>query len=131
LKYGKLGIFEVNEEIPSMQGTISMAAAKLNDAFAVERLVSATPDADRLRTVLKPGFSGAIDAYHAGTRTARYIRADADLVVCFILTDVSQQEAQAVGDALRHARDLGYAAFEAAVHSVIKAQTIRVKSETQ
>jgi hypothetical protein len=114
-----------------MQATISMAAAKLKDAFAVERLVSATPDANRLRPLLKPGFAGAVDAYHAGTRTARYIRADGDLVVCFILTDVSQQEAQAVGDALVSARNLGYEAFEAAVHSVIKVQALRIKSETQ
>ncbi len=114
-----------------MQATISMAAAKLKDAFAVERLVSATPDADRLRPVLKPGFAGAVDAYHAATRTARYIRADGDLVVCFILTDVSQQEAQAVGDALMSMRNLGYQAFEAAVHSALKVQTLRIKSETQ
>src|ERR1700728_1752167 len=104
-------VFEFPEEIPSMQGTISMAAAKLKDAFAVERLVSASPDAERLRPLLKPGFAGAVDGYHAVTRTARYIRADGDLVVCFILTDVSQQEAQAVGDALEHTPNLGYAAF--------------------
>jgi hypothetical protein len=113
-----------------MQGTISMAAAKLNDAVAVERLVAGSPDADRLRPLIKPGFAGAVDAYHAHTRTARYIRADADLVVCFILTDVSQQEARAVGDALENAQMLDLAAFEAAVHSSLKAQTTRIKSET-
>jgi hypothetical protein len=114
-----------------MQGTISMAAAKLLDAVAVERLVAASPDASRLRPLLKPGFAGAVDGYHAATRTARYIRADGHMVACFVLTDVSQQEAMAVGDALENAHNLGYAAFEAAVNSVIKGQTMRIKSETQ
>jgi hypothetical protein len=113
-----------------MQVTLSMAAAKLKDAIALERLVAESPDADRLRPLLKPGFAGAVDGYHAASRTARYIRADADLVVCLILAGVSQEEARAVGDALEHARELGYAAFEAAVQSVIKGSTIRIKSET-
>src|SRR5580698_9058391 len=94
---------------PSMQGTISMAAAKLRDAVAVERLVAASPDAERLRALIKPGFAGAVDGYNAATRTARYIRSDGELVVCFILADVSQQEASAVGDALANARNLSYA----------------------
>ena len=114
-----------------MQGTISMAAAKLLDAVAVERLVASSPDATQLRPLLKPGFAGAVDGYHAATRTARYIRADGQMVVCFILTDVSQHEAMAVGDALESAKNLGYAAFEAAVRSVVKGSTIRIKSETQ
>jgi hypothetical protein len=113
-----------------MPVTLSMAAAKLKDAVAVERLVAASPDAARLRPLLKPDFAGAVDSYHAASRTARYIKADGDLVVCLILSEVSQQEARAVGDALENARDLGYAAFEAAVQSVIKGSTIRIKSET-
>jgi hypothetical protein len=114
-----------------MQGTISMAVAKLLDAPAVERLVAASPDAAQLRPMLKPGFSGAIDGYHGATRTARYIRADGQMVVCFILTDVSQQEAIAIGDALEKAPSLSYGAFETAVNSVVKGQAIRIKSETQ
>jgi hypothetical protein len=112
-----------------MQGTISMAAAKLMDAVAVERLVAASPDAHRLRPLLKPGFAGAIDGYHAPTRTARYVRADGDLVVCFVLSGVSQQEAMAVGDALENVRHLDYAAFEAAVQSVIESWTIRIRGK--
>jgi len=111
-----------------MQGTISMAAAKLMDAVAVERLVAASPDAERLRPLLKPGFAGAVDGYHAATHTARYIRADGDLVVCFVLAGVSQAEAMAVGDALESKRHLNYAAFESAVRSVIESSTIRIQS---
>jgi len=111
-----------------MQGTISMAAAKLKDAVAVERLVAASPGAHRLRPLLKPGFAGAVDGYHAATRTARYVRADGDLVVCFVLSGVSQQEAMAVGDALEK-RHLDYAAFEAAVQSVIESWTIRIRGK--
>ena len=82
------------QPIPS---SISMAAAYLTDEQALEKLVTPIPNNQQLKEALKPGFAGDVNIYHAGTRTARYVRADGKLAVCFILTEVSQQEAQAIG----------------------------------
>ena len=105
-----------------------MAAANLTDAVALDRLLSPIPNNQPLRDSLQPGFAGSVDIYHAESRTGRYLRADGKLVVCFILTDVSQQEAQAVGTALETVKlaDLGLQSFSAVVRSVLRAQTSRV-----
>lgn len=107
-----------------MPSSISMAAAYLTDEQAVEKLVTPIPNNQQLKEALKPGFAGDVNIYHAGTRTARYVRADGKLAVCFILTEVSQQEAQAIGAAFDKvkAKDTGYPAFETAVRSVIRPQ---------
>jgi hypothetical protein len=111
-----------------MQGSISMAAANLGDVQALENLLAPIPNNQQLREVLKPGFAGSVDIYHAATRVVRYVRADGKLAVCFILTDVSQQEAQAVGVELEKVKlaDLGLQSFSAAVRSVLRAETSRV-----
>jgi len=111
-----------------MQGSISMAAANLTDVSALDELLSPIPNNQALRDSLKPGFAGSADIYHAQTRTVRYLRADGKLAVCFILTDVSQQEAEAVGAALEEVKlaDLGLQSFSAAVQSVLRAQISRV-----
>lgn len=105
-----------------------MAAANLTDASALDRLLSPIPNNQPLRDSLQPGFAGSADIYHAQSRTGRYLRADGKLVVCFILTDVSQQEAQAVGTALENVKlaDLGLQSFSAVVRSVLGVQTSRV-----
>ncbi len=105
-----------------------MAAANLTDASALDRLLSPIPNNQPLRDSLQPGFAGSADIYHAQSRTGRYLRADGKLVVCFILTDVSQQEAQAVGTALENVKlaDLGLQSFSAVVRSVLQVQTSRV-----
>lgn len=105
-----------------------MAAANLNDAAALDNLLSPIPNNQQLREALKPGFAGSADIYHADTRTVRYLRGDGKLVVCFILTDVSQQEAEAVGaefDKVQLAQ-VGLPAFSAVVRSVLRVQTSRV-----
>ena len=113
-----------------MQGSISMAAAKLSDVSALDRLLSPIPNSRALREALQPGFAGSADIYHAETRTVRYLRADGNLAVCFILTDVSQQEAEAVGAELEQVKlaDLGLQALFPlpVVQSVLGAQISRV-----
>ena len=105
-----------------------MAAANLSDVSALDKLLSPIPNNQALRDSLQPGFAGSADIYHAQTRTGRYLRADGKLVVCFILTDVSQQEAQAVGTALEEVKlaELGLQSFSAVVRSVLRAQISRV-----
>jgi hypothetical protein len=111
-----------------MQGSISMAAANLTDISALEKLLAPIPNNQPLREALKPGFAGSADIYHAETRTVRYLRADGKLAVCFILTDVSQQEAQAVGKELEKIKlaDLGLHSFSAVVQSVLQVEMSRV-----
>lgn len=105
-----------------------MSAANLSDVSALDKLLSPIPNNQALRDSLQPGFAGSADIYHAQTRTARYLRADGKLVVCFILTDVSQQEAQAVGTALEEVKvaELGLQSFSAVVRAVLRAQISRV-----
>lgn len=105
-----------------------MAAANLADVTAVDKLLTPIPNNQPLRDALKPGFAGSADIYHAETRTVRYLRADGKLAVCFILTDVSQQEAQAVGTELEKVKlaALGLESFSAVVGSVLGAQISRV-----
>jgi hypothetical protein len=111
-----------------MQGSISMAAANLADEAALGNLLASIPNNQQLREALKPGFAGSADIYHAQTRTVRYVRADGKLAVCFILTDVSQQEAQAVAAEFEKIQlaDLGLQSFSAVVRSVLRAETSRI-----
>jgi hypothetical protein len=115
-------------QVAMMQASISMAAANLTDEAALENLLGAIPNNQQLREALKPGFAGSADIYHAQTRTVRYLRADGKLAVCFILTDVSQPEAQAVGAALEKVKiaDLGLQSFAAVVRSILQAEIGRV-----
>lgn len=104
-----------------------MSAAKLDDAEALEKLLAPIPNNQPLREALKPGFAGSADIYHAQSRTVRCVRADGKLVVCFILADVSEQEAQAVGEELEKVKlgELGLQSFSAVVRSVLNADFSR------
>jgi hypothetical protein len=111
-----------------MQGSISMAAASLDDAKALQNMLTAIPNSQPLAEALKPGFAGSADIYHAATRTARYLRADGKFVVCFVLSDVTEQEAMAVREALAAVKiaDLNLNAFKKAVKSTLQVEISRL-----
>jgi hypothetical protein len=51
-----------------------------------------------LKELLQPGFSFRRDWYNEPTRTARYLRSDGEMVVCYTVTGISRNEAIAIAN---------------------------------
>jgi hypothetical protein len=77
-------------------GRVYVASAKLTDASAMIQLLAAIPNGDELRSLLNEMGPGHLHAYHAQTRTARYVASDDDIVMCFTVTDVAPEQAAAI-----------------------------------
>ena len=72
------------------------AAARLDDAEGIERFLAEVPRGEGLRTMLQPGRKHRVEQYDQETRTARYLLIDGVWFVCFVVTDVSLEQARAV-----------------------------------
>lgn len=77
-------------------GRVYLASAKLTDASAMIQLLAAIPNGDELRSLLNEMGPGHLHAYHAQTRTARYVASDGDIVMCFTVTDVAPEQAATI-----------------------------------
>ena len=72
------------------------AAARLDDTEGLERFLAEMPQPDALRPLLQPGQTRRVEQYEAGARTARYLLNDGVWFVCFVVTDLSLEEARAI-----------------------------------
>jgi hypothetical protein len=77
-------------------GRVYLASAKLTDSSAMAQLLAAIPNGDELRSLLNEMGPGHLHAYHAQTRTARYVASDGDIVMCFTVTDVAPEQAATI-----------------------------------
>ena len=68
-------------------GRVYVASAKLTDTSAMAQLLAVIPNGDELRGLLDEMGSGHLHAYHAQTRTARYVASDGDIVTCFTVME--------------------------------------------
>jgi len=72
------------------------AATRLDDDDGVERFLAGMPKSEALRPMLKPGRTYRAEQYDKDSRTARYLLADGVWLVCFVVTDISLEEARAI-----------------------------------
>ena len=77
-------------------GSVYVASAKLTDTPAMIRLLAAIPNGDELRSLLDEMGPGHLHAYHAQTRTARYVASDGDIVMCFTVINVMPEQAATI-----------------------------------
>jgi hypothetical protein len=77
-------------------GRVYVASAKLTDTSAMIQLLAAIPNGDELRSLLDEMGPGHLHAYHAQTRTARYVASDGDIVMCFTVINVRPEQAATI-----------------------------------
>ena len=80
----------------SAVGKVYLASAKLTDTSAMIQLLAGIPNGDELRSLLNEMGPGHLHAYHAPTRTARYVASDGDIVMCFTVIDVAPEQAATI-----------------------------------
>ena len=96
------------------------ATARLDDADGVARFLDGMPQPDALRPLLQPGPPRRVEQYEAGARTARYLLNDGVRFVCFVVTDVSLEEARAIARQITTLAEWTTANFKRAVEIALK-----------
>jgi len=95
------------------------AAARLDDDAALDRMTESIHEGDRLRALLKPGFTGRMRNYDQETRIARYVVVDGAVVLCFTETQVSREEAARIAVECNQITEWDSGAFRAAASRVL------------
>lgn len=80
-----------------MTTTILAAGARLDDPTAMDALIAPIPNGEQLRQILLTRTPTRRRAYHKETRTARWVVSDGEQVVCFTVTDLTFEQAVAIG----------------------------------
>jgi hypothetical protein len=75
---------------------VLMGTARLDDAEGIERFIASTPNGESLRAKLRPGERDRIEHYDKAARTARYLMIDGVSFVCFVVTDISLEDARKI-----------------------------------
>ena len=102
------------------------AIARLDDAAALNALLTPIRDGVRLRKKLRPGFRGHKYFYDRHTHTARCLLTNGAVVSCFSITEVSLEEAKAIAARCEGISEWSMTAFQAAVERALGTEFERV-----
>lgn len=95
---------------------ILKSTARLDDEEGKERfLATLGKNADGLRPQLKPGALLHLEQYEKETQTARYLKTDGAIYICFIVIGVTLEQAQDIAIASRDRWGWSTADFRKAV----------------
>jgi hypothetical protein len=83
----------------SMSTTISCATARLDDVPAMTGFLSAIPNSEELAKLLRSREAISSRAYDDETFTARFVASDGRVVKCFVVTDVTIDQAEMIAAA--------------------------------
>ena len=98
---------------------VLQAAARLDDAEAIERFLASMPHSEALRPMLHPGAKHRFEQYDKETSTVRYLLIDGAWFVCFVVTGISLGDAQAIARQVRHMVEWSTPNFHAAVERAL------------
>jgi hypothetical protein len=76
--------------------TIITTSARLDDGAAMAQFLSPIPDADQLAKLLAKGVPVSTRAYDDENQIARYVESDGEAVLCFMVHDVTIDEAEMI-----------------------------------
>jgi hypothetical protein len=98
-----------------MSTKISCATARLDDAAAMAKFLSAIPNSEVLATVLRNGEPVSSRAYDDESWTARFVASDGQVVTCFAVTDITIDQAEMIAAACMDIPALDESGFREAV----------------
>ena len=116
-----------NEVTHPVDTKILSAMARFDDSRAMTSLLAPIPDGDALGQMLAERQPGRSQAYHAETRTARYVVSDGKTVQCFTVTNLTLEQAAAVAAECDSIKLWEPRAFQAAVERALGAASDRVQ----
>jgi hypothetical protein len=95
--------------------TITFATARLDDAAAMARFLSAIPNGAALGKILQDKKPVASRAYDDETWTARFVASDGHVVKCFAVSEITIDQAEMIAAACLDTFAWDEAGFRAAV----------------
>jgi hypothetical protein len=98
-----------------MSTKISFATARLDDAAAMAKFLSAIPNGAELGKVLQNREAVSSRAYDDETWTARFVSSDGKVVKCFAATDITIDQAEMIAAACIEIPGLDEAGFREVV----------------
>ena len=94
--------------------------AHLDDDAEMATFLAPIPDGEQLAKVLIAGKPVSTRAYADGTRTARFVESDGNIVMCFTVSDITIDQAEMIEAAWEDICALDETAFRKTVEQVLK-----------
>ena len=102
-----------------MSTRISVTTARLDDSSGMAEFLRGIPNGVDLEKLLKRGMPVSSRAYDDDTWTARFVVSDGHEVECFVVTDVTIDQAEMIAAASMDTAAWSEPAFRAAVRQAL------------